>query len=154
MFLSWLASFFLISSTSSFRLRLSVNISRIFVKIRIIWMLTLIACWLLKTLESIATPCSVNTIGKYRAPPQLEVYKFNQSIGYRNLRHQFVAKGGISPDSFAGCPGGFWYLLAELTYLCPAKYCTCRGRFSRLWLKLISLLVSCVRFPLEQSLNH
>jgi len=36
-------------------------------------MVTLIASSLLKTLESIATPCSVKTIGRYLTPPQLEV---------------------------------------------------------------------------------
>ena len=31
------------------------------------------ACILLNTLDSIATPCSVNAKGMYRKPPQLEV---------------------------------------------------------------------------------
>ncbi|MBN1927044.1 MAG: hypothetical protein JW798_14520 [Prolixibacteraceae bacterium] len=57
---SWLASFFLILSISSFRLNVSVSISLNFVNIRMIWMLTLIALSLLSIPDSIATPCSVN----------------------------------------------------------------------------------------------
>ncbi|HXD78049.1 MAG TPA: hypothetical protein VN616_09600 [Puia sp.] len=37
--------------------------SRIRVKIRITWILTLMALALLSTLDSIATPCSVKAIG-------------------------------------------------------------------------------------------
>lgn len=39
-------------------------------KARMIAMLTSIACSLFNTLESIATPCSVNAYGRYRRPPR------------------------------------------------------------------------------------
>ena len=68
MFLSWLASFFLISSMSSFKLRLSVNIGRIFTKTSIILMRICVARPLFKTLANCNIPCSVNTYGS--EPPR------------------------------------------------------------------------------------
>jgi len=62
-------------------------------------MLTLIACWLLKTLESIATPCSVNTIDKYRAPPQLEVTNCDLKLS----NSSFVSSNLISQLDIAIC---------------------------------------------------
>jgi hypothetical protein len=39
-----------------------------------------IAFLLFKTLESIATPCSVNAKGAYRGPPQLEVLNLHLKV--------------------------------------------------------------------------
>ncbi len=66
------------SISSIFRLRSSLvrSIVRSLVKARIICMFTWIALLLFRTLESIATPCSVNAIGGYLSPilsPLLEV---------------------------------------------------------------------------------
>ncbi len=50
-----------------------------------ILMLTAIACLLFSTLDNMATPCSVNAIGKYLSPPQLEV-----TICDLKLRNSFL----------------------------------------------------------------
>jgi hypothetical protein len=56
---------------SFFRTASFVNISRrIFTNVRIIAMLTCTARSLFKTLDSIATPCSVKTKGIVRLPPR------------------------------------------------------------------------------------
>jgi len=53
-----------------------------------IWMLTCTVRSLRRTLDSMATPCSVNTMGELRAPPQLEItffdFKFCHSFGFLN----------------------------------------------------------------------
>jgi hypothetical protein len=46
-------------------------------KVLIIWIFTSTARLLFRTLESIATPCSVNTYGNFRVPPHLDIPKWN-----------------------------------------------------------------------------
>ena len=49
------------------------SIWRSLVNARMIWMLTWTARSLFKSLDNMATPCSVNAIGLYLMPPQLEI---------------------------------------------------------------------------------
>ena len=60
------------------------NICRKCTKARMMAMFTSIACSLFKTLESIATPCSVNACGRYRRPPcpELEVANCDLKFGF------------------------------------------------------------------------
>ena len=46
---------------------------RILVKVRMIWIFTCIALLEFKIEESIKIPCSVNTLGLLRVPPQLDI---------------------------------------------------------------------------------
>jgi len=57
-------------------------------------MFTFIACLLLKTLESIATPCSVKTIGRYLTPPQLEVTNCDLKLANSSLVNSNIKSSG------------------------------------------------------------
>ena len=50
---------------------------RNFTNARMISMLTITARLLFRTVDNIATPCSVKTLGSLRVPPQLDVPKWN-----------------------------------------------------------------------------
>jgi len=60
-------------------------IARILVNILMIWIFTRIAVSLFKTEESMATPCSVNAIGKYLAPNSVGVSSNKKSSGNRSI---------------------------------------------------------------------
>jgi len=72
------ASYFF-SSASSFRdnCALEASISLNLTNVRIISIFTFTARLLRSTLESMATPCSVNTRGAFLVPPQLDVPNWN-----------------------------------------------------------------------------
>lgn len=65
--------FFSISMILRCKASLVANNSRIFVNVLIIWIFTLIALLLCKTLDNIATPCSVNTNGSLLVPPRFDI---------------------------------------------------------------------------------
>jgi c-di-GMP-related signal transduction protein len=66
---SWESTRFERSSINAVSCELMRAARRMRTKARMISMFALIAVLLRRTLESMATPCSVNTPGRYRLPP-------------------------------------------------------------------------------------
>ncbi len=60
-------------------------------------MLTCIALSLFKTLDNIAIPCSVNAIGGYLSPPQLEVPKWLLKSANSSGDSSNIKSGGKRP---------------------------------------------------------
>ena len=69
--------FFSISASLRARSLWEANSSRSFTNARMISILTCTARLLFKTLDSMATPCSVKALGSLRVPPQLDVPNWN-----------------------------------------------------------------------------
>src|SRR5210317_1603256 len=94
MFLFWLDSFLSIFSIRNNKSLLLKSISRSLVNTLIILMFTAIAFGLFKTLDNMATPCSVKTYGAYRNPilfEELEVTNWllqfaNSSLVSSNIK--------------------------------------------------------------------
>jgi len=84
---NWASYFFSSSSSRRARPACADSICRRRTKARIISILTLTARRLLRTLDSMATPCSVKARGNLRVPPQLDVpvwnFKFANSLRLR-----------------------------------------------------------------------
>lgn len=70
------------------------SISRIRVNTRMIWMLTAMAEWLFSALESMATPCSVNTSGSFLRPPQLDVAFYDFKIFHSSWSNSNMKSSG------------------------------------------------------------
>ena len=88
--------------------------------------LTSTARLLLRTLESIATPCSVKARGEYRRPPQLEVPKWNlkfsnsstSNLNIKSSGKRFILRLTARFSAFVSTPYKSAKSLSNIT-LCP-----------------------------------
>ena len=91
---NWMSYRFSSSSSRRARSRFVAIISRRRTKARMISMLTRTARGLRKTLESIATPCSVKALGSVRVPPHLDLPNWNlKSLNSASVNRSMKSSG-------------------------------------------------------------